>query len=266
MRASVLKITPEVAKVMLDMNNNNRPINKVTVARYAEEMKAGRWKLNGEPIIINGHRLLDGQHRLHACVRSGVSFSALVVEDVGDDVFDTIDQGDKRTASNVLSIAGVPNGNIVAGAVRWITNLKASIGKGSINTHEGARLCSSAMVLDYVRKNPDIAKSARAALNAYAACKVFVPSMLTAFHYMFSEINQEDADSFISALGSGEGLREGDPRLTLRNRMIDRSTKLHKERNEWVAILFIYSWNAYREGRRLTKLLYREGDRIPSLK
>ena len=265
MKHEILTITPEMAKVMLGRNANNRPLNKITVSRYASEMKDGRWKLNGEPIILNGTRLMDGQHRLHACVLSGVSFTSLVVEGVGDDVFDTIDQGDKRTASNVLHMAGIPNGNVIGSAVRWIVTLRACMGRAAITSYAAAKACSSTMVLEFVKNNPTISVSARTALNTYTTCRVYTPSFLTAFHFLACDIDQQAADDFMRGIGTGEGLPSGDPRLTLRNRMVERAMKIHKERNEWVAVLFIYAWNAHREGRMLKKLLYREGDRVPAM-
>jgi hypothetical protein len=64
MYSSVEMITPQKAVEILDTKNfNNRPVSQFTVDRYAQEMKAGRWKLNGEPIIFGkSGRLIDGQH------------------------------------------------------------------------------------------------------------------------------------------------------------------------------------------------------------
>lgn len=44
------------------------------------EMQDGKWKLNGKTICFDRTgRLLNGQHRLSAVVRSGVSLTTVVV-------------------------------------------------------------------------------------------------------------------------------------------------------------------------------------------
>ncbi len=50
------------------------------MAEYANAMKSGEWKYNGESIkVCTDGSLLDGQHRLEACIESGVTFDTLLV-------------------------------------------------------------------------------------------------------------------------------------------------------------------------------------------
>src|SRR5690606_16390953 len=75
----LLTITPALADVMLRYNDANRPLSAATVRKYARQMGEGRWRLTKQPIIFSkSHKLLDGQHRLHACVESGVTIQAWV--------------------------------------------------------------------------------------------------------------------------------------------------------------------------------------------
>jgi hypothetical protein len=264
MKAEIRTISPDAAKEMLRNNTNNRPVNKATVRRYASDMQSGRWALNGETIIMNGGKLLDGQHRLMACVASGVSFQTIIVEGVASEAFATIDQGDKRTAGNVLAIAGIVNATIAAAAIRWVRVVQNSDGKKSLNLGASGAT-TSAYTLQFYRDHPEMNDSCRMAQNVYTNCKAFVPSILAAMHFLFAQKDKALADEFMNGLGSGDGLAIGDPRLTLRNRMIERGMKLHKERTEWVAVLHIYAWNAFREGRKLSKLSFREGDLVPKI-
>lgn len=78
--ASVDIITPEQAQAYLDNNAKHRPIKDKKVAEYMAQMQDGAWKLNGKAICFDSTgRLLNGQHRLSAVVRSGVSLTTLVV-------------------------------------------------------------------------------------------------------------------------------------------------------------------------------------------
>ena len=87
MNVEVEKITPELAKKYLANNKINRGLNKNSVAKYATSMQEGRWKLNGEPIQFNcDGTLINGQHRLQACVRADTSFDTLVARESGIEV------------------------------------------------------------------------------------------------------------------------------------------------------------------------------------
>lgn len=76
----VVNVTPKRAKAWLGNNGHHRKVKKATVARYAERIEQGAWLLNGKTIVLDRNgRLIGGQHRLHACVKSGKPFQTLVV-------------------------------------------------------------------------------------------------------------------------------------------------------------------------------------------
>jgi len=96
MKAQNTLITPDIAKKMLAGNDSNRAISESTLAQYIKSMLAGEWKQNAETIKIGSSgKLLDGQHRLTAIIKSGKPMHMLVVNGVDDNVIDTIDI-DKR--------------------------------------------------------------------------------------------------------------------------------------------------------------------------
>jgi len=64
MHTEVMTITPEIAIKMLSKNTSNRPLNQKHIAFLVRDIKAGRWKLNGDAIRFGENALLDGQHRL----------------------------------------------------------------------------------------------------------------------------------------------------------------------------------------------------------
>lgn len=111
LKIGVSEITPELAKIILDENNkDNRPINKAHVKMLTSAFKHNEWMLNGETIIFSeSGRLLDGQHRLTACLQSGKSFKTIVVKGMKDeDVFGTIDVGKQRKVTDLMSLQGLP--------------------------------------------------------------------------------------------------------------------------------------------------------------
>lgn len=77
---TVETINPSEAQAYLDNNAKHRPIKDKKVAEYMAEMQDGHWKLNGKTICFDSTgRLLNGQHRLSAVVRSGVPLTTVVV-------------------------------------------------------------------------------------------------------------------------------------------------------------------------------------------
>lgn len=110
-------ITPKLARDMLEFsqrgavnkNNKNRKLSRTKTNKYAEAMKKGRWCLTGEPIIISDDgEILNGHHRLKACIEAGVGFISSVTYGVTDDLsFAHIDVGNVRSRAQVLEMAGV---------------------------------------------------------------------------------------------------------------------------------------------------------------
>jgi hypothetical protein len=74
--AGVAEITPELAKEILEnKNSGNRPIKKEHIKMLTSTLRNDEWMLNGESIAFSeSGRLLDGQHRLTACVNSNKIF------------------------------------------------------------------------------------------------------------------------------------------------------------------------------------------------
>lgn len=103
---AVMKIGPYEANAMLNRNyDGNRHIRESKVNELANMMLRGQYMLNGESIIIHEDgTLLDGQHRLAAVVKSGVSVDFLIVTIRGDKkgLYVTMDNGTKRIPADFI--------------------------------------------------------------------------------------------------------------------------------------------------------------------
>lgn len=114
-------ITPEKAKAYLALNKANyRKMSSSLVAKYASDMTAGRWKVNGEPIQFNCDGfLVNGQHRLAAIVKANVNIMILVVRGIESDVFDI---GKNRSFVQIARANGRFASTSTGGAVDIIAN------------------------------------------------------------------------------------------------------------------------------------------------
>jgi len=247
MKAELKTITPEYAAEMLALNHRNRRLDKRYVARLADDMKRGLWKINGNTICVNGTLLIDGQHRLQAVVDSGVSINCLVVEGLESDVFDTIDIGKKRSHSDTLEVKGEQNVKRLAAALilveRYMTNTVTNRQNQYTNND----------VETMLEKYPGI----RHSISKTHETKRLVPgSLLTACHYLFSEKDPYAANKFVHDLIAGHDLKPGDAVLLLRERLVSNAMSKAKLPREYIYALMIKAWNYRRDKRNCFQLRF----------
>lgn len=103
MKLQIMEVTPQQAKAWLKVNTLNRPVRESYVDFLAESMRRGEWVINHQPVALNGNRLIDGQHRLMAVIRSELpAVKMSVVTDADTATFDTIDIGVKRSHADIF--------------------------------------------------------------------------------------------------------------------------------------------------------------------
>jgi hypothetical protein len=245
MKAELKTITPEWAsKILAEKNGGNRAINEAHVARLAKEIKAGRWKVNGDTICLNGERLIDGQHRLAAVVKSGIAIQSFVIDGLPSDVFDTKDVGKKRSASDTLGVNGEINTRRLAAALVLIDRYCTGRMLKSVEY-------SNAEIEELLEKHPDVRKSVS---MGHAVKLLIVPSVLDACHYLFSRKDQALADEFVDKVLRGAGLEPENPWYLLRERLVSNSLSKAKLPKTHVMALCIKAWNATRTGAPIKQL------------
>lgn len=101
----VENITPETAHLYLSSQSKNRRKSHLMIGRLQREIESGNYELNGQPIRFDEHnRLLDGQHRLYACVAANKPIVSLVIRGIRNETMKTIDMGRARSASDIFVI------------------------------------------------------------------------------------------------------------------------------------------------------------------
>lgn len=114
-RVELRMIGAEEARELLQRNTKNRRQKLEQIHKYVNDMQNGKWRFNGAPIVIDADGvLIDGQHRLEALAAINVTLPFLVVSGVSAEAFETIDDGSKRTVSDVLGIEGKKNTHLLA--------------------------------------------------------------------------------------------------------------------------------------------------------
>ena len=255
-KSYVTTVTPTLATMLLAKNINNRPVNKATVEAYAQAMKRGEWKLNGETIKLSSSgRLLDGQHRLLAVVASDRAIPACVTEGLDEDSFDTIDIGRTRKASDVLAIAGESNATRLAAAARAVLLLQGNDVRRKVTPTQ----CRSVL-----QEMPEL----RFWVSRYAGMhtlKSLLPSSFAGIAALFAQRHgTEKIEQFLEQVNSGIGLERGDPALTLRERFIERARgKLFDA--DLIMAYIIKAMNAHVTGKKISILRMMADEKFPEI-
>jgi len=212
-------------------------------------MELGRWKENGETIKRSGSNLIDGQHRLLACVSSKTPFHTLIVDGLTDDIFDSIDANVSRSASDTLSVLGEKNTQRLASALSFVHRYMA----GSLEKNRGK--VSNFDVQELLARYP----SMRSSVSHAGFVTGLVPfTTVAGLHYLFSRKDETLALRFMHQLIKGQDLREGSPVYVLRERLVQNSMAKAKLTNPYIAAIIIKTWNYTRAGSRVKYLRFRE--------
>jgi hypothetical protein len=105
-RTDTRVIDANEAKSLLAKNvKGNRPINRGWVEFLKSELKEGRWHITNDAIVVSAFgELLNGQHRLTACVETGLPIMVAFMSGVPRESYLAMDRGRKRTVSDVTNI------------------------------------------------------------------------------------------------------------------------------------------------------------------
>lgn len=107
METRLTLVTPDAARKWLQYNTDNRPLRPGVVEGFMNAWQRGEWKVTHQGIAFaKSGRLLDGQHRLSFIseLPPGTEVPMNVSYDLDDDAFDAIDQGFKRTVSDLYGV------------------------------------------------------------------------------------------------------------------------------------------------------------------
>jgi hypothetical protein len=266
-------IDPAMAEQILDTRKKNRAISRSTVDLYTKFMREGHWVLNGQPIIFADNLLIDGQHRLSACVKTGIPLEVLVVELGDSNAFKTLDQGKRRNGSDVLGIAGYTNTSVIYTALGILEKVKRGGTLGYNQLGEGARVAiSNHEVEDVANKYPGLNSSATLAKTFYKSLKVKT-GPIAALHYMLkqteSEVvsfddNDKKSDEFMRILSTGLGLDKGNPILYFRNSLIKQMSDHVKIPPHFIIRGGILTWNNWIKGKKITRFVLGSDSKIPT--
>lgn len=256
---SIEEITPAVAEEWLGHNTWNRKISERLVLTYAETMKEGEWRLNGEPIIFDEKgRLQSGQHRLLAVIESGVAIKSVIVRNADPGNIFSLESGRRRKMTDVLTLAGESDVANLSACLswtwRWENKLMDRPGDVPTHTHQ----------LRVLTANPALREELFQGRRVHRDLKVSV-GLMTALFHQFYIAHPEDAETFWEKLATGEGLSSDHPCFVLRRWLIRSREIIRRPTSSNMAAVTVKAFNAYTEHRTIRVLSWRPEESFPEL-
>lgn len=240
----VVTVTPALANVILNRNPENRRIRPAKLAQFTADIRAGRWALNGETIVIaKTGELNNGQHRLNAIIEANTPTPIIFAFGVERETRLTVDQGGARSAADYLGMEGTPNSTAVASIARLIIGYEQS-GRDNITR---ANQVTNAEVRERAGRDEALHASASFAVHHVKSTRPFAaPAIIGFCHYILTDEHAGDADAYMAQICTGESLKKTDPAFVVRDRLLS----LGRNREHKIEII-LRGWNSYRANRPL---------------
>lgn len=250
--AEIITLTPVLAELLLERNQDNRQIIKNSASAITSDVANGRFEFNGESIVVSRDGvLLDGQHRCQVVVETRTPIETVMVFGPKNEARYTIDIGRPKTASNFLHMQGHKNTNVMAAAARLIL-IYRRVGRIISTGAERTYTPTKTEIVEAVEQLSGLANSVDLAVTS--PTRFTSRSTLAACHYLIAKkSSREAADMFFRKLIDGDGLRRGDPILYLRNRLPAFRVGGGAGANALFELIF-KCWNAHRRGEEVNRM------------
>lgn len=254
-------VDPAMAAELLATSDRNRKLQEGWVQELVGMLRDGRFKEIGDTIRLSWEkRLLDGQHRLTAIVRSGIGVWMWIVEGLDPASQDVMDRGRKRTVGDVLTIHGYAQGTMLAAAVKWVVVIGegrlAKAGKSASKNERMILQFGPDETLEALAQHSALEKSLRIGSAIKHASVRYPPSLAVGMHYLMAlKAGTDVADDFFEQLTEGTNLQRQDPVWTLRDQLQRDEGRRIKRQSIDIAAWTIKAWNAWRANQYPVKVL-----------
>lgn len=253
---STTTIHPADAKAFLNNNTQNyRNLRAMVVDRYATDMKDGNWQLTGAPIVFNGDgTLLDGQHRLTACVQADVPFTTVIVRGAPTESALAVDTGLKRSVADHLRRMGYTDAVALAALLRiaWQYDNNLILQAKGPTPHQ---------LIAYVEDHPDVTEW----MNPGKRLKTHLGITQTSASFALYATGRmggdetQDALAFVDQTVEGVHLEQGSSIIALRKWANRAASSTHRPSTVHQAAIVMKALNAWREGVPVTLLAWKRG-------
>lgn len=244
----------ELQRLVPEDQRNIRPDHYDLLKRDNED---GFFTFNGATIVISrSGKVIDGQHRIKVVAETGIGYRTLIVRNVPDSAFTSIDTTARRSGADAIKAQCESSASITAAVIGHIVRYRE--GKVHLKRFQVSPTRRSMAFSEH----QEVERSVGVSRLAGRMCGH--PSAIAFCHFIFSEIDVEAADEFTERLGTGAGMEAGNPILVLREKL--RVPKDPKFPDSDIIHLTIKAWNAYRDGLTIRRIGIGPTEKMPKPK
>ncbi len=251
--AIAVKVTPSLAKRLLERNVRNRKISEKVVQKYVEEIRAGEWGLTPAGVGFDSDGVLvDGQHRLAAIVRSGLAAPLLVVVGLPRACQEKVDRQRRRTLFDALFLAGHAYSRQEVEIATCLTRMKQRSDSGVVPSDSLVKktLLTHIEHIRAVLEGSDKKKKGLSQASFLAAA------------VLYHVIDPMKCAEFLEGVRTGEMLTNDHPAMRLRRLLLGETVVASMPRGganqSFIFRRAVYAMQAHLEGRKVHGL--READ------
>lgn len=259
----LMEVTPSMAALWLASSSHlQRNLKRTAMDKMVRAVgRNGALSFTGDTIKFSEDNVLfDGQHRLTACIKTGVNFITLVVWGVPLSSLAHVGESTKWSGGDYLLSTGKVSARGVGVDLASAVSLLSRWDGQTMNSTNS--WLSNEELWNWVDTNPGIEKT-REAMETRR--NLFPHSVALALHYRFAEVDLEKADEFFDLLAKGEGLTG--PLYRLRERLKDlkvrRSGASVRPNNPELIAMGVKVFNAWREGKDIRYLRHTMSHKFP---
>lgn len=252
----VIDLTPELAARFLAEQSPNRRQKEMKIQQFARDMTAGRWLFTAEPVKfgIDG-RMVDGQNRCAAVVRSGATIQVVKANGLSPDAQAVMDSGTPRSMRDALTFAGHSSTKDLAATIS--THRAWTMGAfPHCMANLGSSRATNSEALAYLDAHPSLEWGAEAGRHIYNhGLRLPVGSVATAL-VETSRIDAAASADFFSRIRELKTEGQGDPVATLIKRVAAIRDAAHRPLPSTSLFMLFRAWNAFRAGEKLLKFQF----------
>lgn len=235
----MIRITPEMAdQILRRFNTKNRNIQPGHVDMMARDIRNGRWMVNVQPICFTGDplaydysdepvrkegdmRLLNGQHRLEACLKSGIPIEVPISTHVAEEAFATYDQQTRKGLSGMMGKEGLKvDARIAVAAAR----LQWRVDNGYEPTRKAHPTESE--IEEVLEHHPDLTDGALESRDP-GLLKIASGGIILFMVYHVRQDRPDLAEEFIEFLRTGI-YNEEHPMISIRAELYGKRAEIHR--------------------------------------
>lgn len=236
----MVTVTPEMAYQWIErFNEGNRRPQEGHISMMARDIQNGRWMINAQPICFTGDplsydysdepvrkegdmRLLNGQHRLKACIAADTPIEVPIASYIPEEAFVTYDLQTKKSQSGMIGKEGYKvDARIAAAAAR----LQWRVDNGMDPTKRGQNPTESE-IMETLDRHPELTDGAYESRDP-SLLKLGSGGILLFLAYYIRQDRPDLAEGFIEFLKEGTYVAPH-PIVNRRSELYGKRKEIHR--------------------------------------